>query len=198
MLATGSPPWHRSRAMTRPPFPFPSVVLAAALAALLLAACTSVGSAGNGATTGRAEPPRKVLQGSIVYRERVALPDNAQVKLQLVDGARGTPNPAVAAETTFAAAGRQVPVPFSLPLDGVKTEPGRTYALQAYILVDGKIRYVMPGRVTIDPNALPTTLSVLMVPGSDDLPVADSPAPPSAAKPPSRSTLPRGSQNRAK
>jgi putative lipoprotein len=167
------------------------VATLAAVAAVLLPACTSV----EPAPAAAAAAPRKVLQGSVIYRERVALPDNAQIKVQLVD-ATTSAAPAVFAETTFAAAGRQVPVPFSLPVDNVKVEPGRVLALRATILVDGVTRYVTATRVNVDIQALPASVTILVAPGTAEPAATDSPAPPGAMRPPApqRPAQPRGSQ----
>ena len=176
-----------------------SVTLAVVLAGALIASCTTVDTApaGTDATPGRAQPDARVLQGSVLYRERVPLPQHAEVRVQLVDVA-STParTLTVLAETTFATAGRQVPVPFELRLDPTKLEPGRSYGLRAYILVDGKVSYVTATRVNVDPQAPPVSVSILLMPGSSDPVVVDSPPPPGSMRPPaapSRSTLPRGS-----
>ena len=171
--------------MTRPPTHPLSVMLVAALAAWLVAACASVEPTG-GAPAKQAEAPPKVLKGSVLYREKATLPDNAQIKVQLVDA---TPSPSgaepvVLAETAFATAGRQVPVPYALRVDGVKAEPGRIYALRASILIDGKVQYITGSRVSVDVDMLPESVSILVRPGTVEPVAADSPAPPGAVKPP--------------
>src|SRR5438045_8048437 len=89
-----------------------SVALASALAGVLMSACTTVDSAPAGA--GRAEATTKVLSGSVLYRERIALPDSAKVRVQIFDGTPSESAPKVFAETTFATQGKQVPGPFAL------------------------------------------------------------------------------------
>ena len=182
-------------AMKRLSFRTPCGTIAFTLAALLLASCTTVEPAPAGAA--RAEATNtKVLNGSVLYRERIALPDSAKVRVQLIDGTPVEGAPKVFAETTFPSQGKQVPVPFALPFEPAKLDAGRPYALRAYILLDDKIAYVTRSRIHIDPNALPATVSILVVPGTADPVLADSPAPPGAvrANPPSRGTLPRGFQ----
>jgi putative lipoprotein len=175
-----------------------SAALAAALAAVMLPACTTIEPAPAAAgASGSATASRRVVQGSVLYRERAALPADAQVRVQLVDAVSKAPEVIVLAETTFGTAGRQVPVPFALPVDTAKLEPGRSYALRGYILIDGKVSYVTATRVNVDPHAPPAVLTLLLSPGTADPVMTDSPPPPSAfrpAAPPSRSTLPRGSQ----
>lgn len=140
-------------------------------------------------------PSPVVLNGSVIYRERDALPDNAQVRVQLVDATPGE-DTKVYAETTFATQGKQVPIAFALPVDLAKLEAGHLHALRAYILVDGKIAYVTRARVNVDPKAIPASLSILLTPGSSDPVGADSPAPAGApkAQPPTRRQGPRGAQ----
>ena len=140
-------------------------------------------------------PTSAVLKGSVLYRERDALPDNAQVRVQLVDAMPGEETK-VYAETTFATQGRQVPIAFTLPVDMTKVDTSHSHMLRAYILIDNRIAYVTRGRVNIDPKAFPATVSILLMPGNADPEVADSPAPPGAFKPPApaRRTGPRGAQ----
>ncbi|MEO8487082.1 MAG: YbaY family lipoprotein [Betaproteobacteria bacterium] len=169
----------------------------AALAAVALAACNSVEPAPAAAATTpspRAEAPRNALQGSVIYRERVALPAQAQVKVQLVDTVSDPRLAVVVAETTFASAGRQVPIPFTLPLDVAKFEPGRAYVLRAYILIDGAIQYVTSTRVNVDPRAPPASVSLLVTPGTQEPEIADSPAPPGAVQNAGPGRAPRASQ----
>jgi putative lipoprotein len=167
-----------------------TVSLAAALAAVMLPGCTTVEPAPATAAAAAARP--KVLQGSVLYRDKAALPDDAQVRVQLVD-VQAEPQPAVVAETVFASAGKQVPLPFSLPIDPARVKEGRSYAVRAYIAFGGSTRYVTTARVNVDPQALPESVAILVSPGAADKPVADSPPPPGAVRAPSRSTLPRGS-----
>jgi putative lipoprotein len=163
-----------------------------ALASSLVAAILAVAAAAQAADA----PPSLVLNGSVLYRERDALPDNAQVRVQLVDATPGE-EPKVYAETTFATQGKQVPIAFSLPFDPSKLDPGHLYALRGYILIEGRIAYVTRARVIVDPKALPAAMSILLVPGNADPVVVDSPAPAGAVKAPSAPTRrsgPRGAQ----
>lgn len=176
------------------------VAVAAAVAAVAVPGCTTMEPApgASSAATAGAQASRRVLQGAVLYREREALPTDAQVRVQLVDVVSKAPDVVVVAETTFGAAGRQVPVPFALPIDTSKLEPGRSYALRGYILIDGKVSYVTATRVNVDPSAPPATVTLLLAAGKEDAAATDSPPPPGAIKPaaPSRSTLPRSSQQR--
>lgn len=191
----------RAAVTTRFPPRTLSLTLAAALAAVMVSGCTTIEPAAGtqGAASGSAPSSSRVLHGSVLYRERVALPSDAEVKVQLIDAVSNPPEVKVLAETTYRTAGRQVPVPFALPLDASKLEAGRSYGLRAYILIDGKVSYVTATRVNVDPQAPPASVGILLAPGTADPAFADSPAPPGALRPPSapsRSTLPRSSQQR--
>ena len=179
-------------AMNLPSLRSLSVALASALAGVLMSACTTVDSA----PPGRAEATTRVLSGSVLYRERTALPDGAKVRVQIFDGTPSEAAPKVFAETTFPTQGRQVPIPFALTFDPAKLDPVSSYAVRAYILLDDKIAYVTRTRIHVDPNALPATMTILVTPGTSDPVFADSPARPGPGRgsAPSRSTLPRGSQ----
>jgi len=172
--------------------------LASALAATLLPAYATAQPAPAPASAKGAETNASVLRGSVIYREKDALPDNAQVRIRLVDATPSEEAPKVYAETTFPTQGKQVPIPFALPIDHAKLDAVSGYALRAYILLDGKIAYITRSRVTVDPKAIPAALSILVVPGNDDPVVADSPAPPGSVKPPAppRSTRQRGQTQR--
>jgi putative lipoprotein len=181
-------------AMKRPPLRTLSVTLASALGAmLLLPVCATVEAQPAPAAAGRTDASGSVLRGSVVYREKDALPDNAQVRVQLVDATPSESAPTIHAETTIPTQGKQVPIAFALPFDPAKLD-APAYTLRAYILLDGKVAYVTRGRVNVNPKAIPASVSVLVVPGNADPVVADSSPPPGAVKAPSppRRTNQRG------
>jgi putative lipoprotein len=61
------------------------------------------------------------VSGTLTYRQRIALPEDAMLNIWLVDMARADAAATVLAHHTFAAAGRQVPLHFTMavPLAGV-------------------------------------------------------------------------------
>lgn len=90
------------------------------LAMLALGACDSMTS-----TT-------KSISGTVTYRERMALPPNAEVEVKLVDVSLADA-PAVTIAETKIKPERSVPVPYALEFDPAKIETGHTYALTARI-----------------------------------------------------------------
>jgi heat shock protein HslJ/uncharacterized lipoprotein YbaY len=99
--------------------------LAAALATLV--ACTAPGGKAGDALS---------IKGELSYRARIALPPDSRAVVALKDVSR--PDGPVVAETRFDLSGRQVPIPFELPVDRAKLDDGRRYALRGAIFAGGK------------------------------------------------------------
>jgi putative lipoprotein len=79
----------------------------------------------------------RTLHGSILYRERIALPPDARVEVQLLDVSRADAPSGAIAQTSFRPRG-QVPIAYRLRFDADRLKPRRSYALRATISVDGK------------------------------------------------------------
>lgn len=100
------------------------VALAASLAACT--ATTSLPDSDAAATVANAS-----LSGSVTYRQRIALPPEAVVEVQLQDVSRADAPAAVVAQQTIPTEGRQVPIPFSLSYDPSAIQAGRRYVVRA-------------------------------------------------------------------
>ena len=81
-------------------------------------------------------PDPRMVTGTITYRERIALPKNAIVNVQLQDVSLQDVAATVIAETTITTPG-QVPIPFEISYDQSGIVPQNTYAIRATITVDG-------------------------------------------------------------
>jgi len=99
-----------------------------ALVGFVLVCC-----AAGGARTSQTSGEGGVLRGSVAYRERMALPSDAVLEVELVDVSRQDVNAPLIAETTVFPEDRQVPLPFELRYDPTKIQPNRSYALRATI-----------------------------------------------------------------
>lgn len=109
----------------------------------------------------------KMLTGEVLYRERIAMPPNAKVKIELADVSLADAPAAIVAEQEVANAG-QVPVKFELRFDSAAIQPGHTFALQARITVNNELWFLNDERHQIDPlTAGPQTVVVKMVRQSD-------------------------------
>jgi len=83
-----------------------------------------------------------VVSGTVAYRERMAMPENAVLIMQLQDISTGGAAPEVIAEQRYTFAGHQVPLPFELHYDAGKIDSAHTYALSARISVGGQVIFL--------------------------------------------------------
>lgn len=82
-----------------------------------------------------------MLMGTVNYRERMALPPNATVLVQLVDiSLADAPAQVIAEDRITGAAGSSIP--YRLRFDITKIEPRRTYALQARISDGDRLLFI--------------------------------------------------------
>ena len=98
-----------------------------------------------------------MLTGTVTYLQRIALPPNAVIDVQLQDvSLQDVPATVIAAER-YVAAGRQVPFPFELTYDPAGIDPKHTYAVAARITVDGKLRWINTQRYPVLTGGAPVT-----------------------------------------
>ncbi len=91
----------------------------------------------------------RTLHGSILYRERIALPPDARVEVQLLDVSLADAPSRVIAQTTFRPRG-QVPIAFRLRFDDDKLRPRHSYALRATISAGGKLWFTSTSRHAVE------------------------------------------------
>jgi len=120
----------------------------------------------HGAGAGRAEDSG-VVSGTVAYRERMAMPENAVLTMQLQDVSNSAAPPVVIAEQRFTFAGHQVPLPWELHYDTAKIDPAHTYALSARIAVAGQVMFLNSTTYKVITHGNPTKvdMSVQMVEG---------------------------------
>ncbi|AZO69149.1 MULTISPECIES: YbaY family lipoprotein [unclassified Mesorhizobium] len=105
----------------------------------------------------------KTLKGEVMYRERIALPPNAVLSVQLADVSLADAPATVIGEHKVAPAG-QVPIKFEISFDPQVIRPGMTYALQARITVDDRLLFISDTRHQVDPlSNAPQTIMLKMV-----------------------------------
>ena len=83
-----------------------------------------------------------VVTGTVTYRQRIALPRQAVVQVQLLDVSKADAPAIVIAEQRIEPKGKQVPIPFSLDYAPAQIKENYRYAVQAKILLGGKLRYI--------------------------------------------------------
>jgi len=92
----------------------------------------------------------RTLTGEATYRERIALPPNAVLSVELADVSLADAPATVIGQRKIVPAG-QVPIKFEIGFDPTAIKPGRTYALQARITVDGRLLFITDTRHQVDP-----------------------------------------------
>ena len=122
-----------------------------------LAACstTSAVPAGGGASMVK-------VTGTVTYRERVALPPTAVITVRLVDVSRADAPAIVLGEQLMQAAGRQVPFPFEIPYDPARIEANYSYAVEARIEQDGKLRFISDRHYAVITRGAPTRVDIVL------------------------------------
>ncbi|MEZ9647818.1 YbaY family lipoprotein [Vibrio sp. 10N.261.52.C2] len=83
----------------------------------------------------------QVISGTVSYRERIALPENAVVTVTLEDISLADAPSTVIATQEFTTDGKQVPFAFELSYDNDKIKANHRYNMRASIHVDGKLRF---------------------------------------------------------
>ncbi|OEF04964.1 YbaY family lipoprotein [Vibrio genomosp. F10] len=89
------------------------------------------------------------ITGTVSYRERIALPENALVTVTLQDVSLADAPAVVIAKHRFETNGSQVPFNFDLAYDSNKIQQRHTYSVSARIEVDGKLRFITDTRYAV-------------------------------------------------
>lgn len=103
------------------------------------------------------------ITGTIAYRERVALPSEAVIDIQLQDVSIADIAAPVIAETMLNAEGRQVPVQFSLTYDPAKIDPSHRYSVRATIRSgDGMLMFTTAQSYPVLTAGAPSKVNLLL------------------------------------
>ncbi len=109
------------------------------------------------------------VSGTVSYRERLALPPDAVLEVQLADVSKQDVAATIVAETSVAAHGRQVPIPFVLPYDPAMIAVNHTYVVRAAIRSDGDLLFTSASHYPVITRGNPAKVDLLLV-------LADKPA----------------------
>ncbi|HFQ5193521.1 TPA: YbaY family lipoprotein [Vibrio vulnificus] len=84
----------------------------------------------------------QTISGTVFYRERIALPEDAAVTLVLEDVSLADAPAKVIAKHKFITNGKQVPLSFDLAYDSKKLIANHRYNVRARIEVNGRLRFI--------------------------------------------------------
>lgn len=107
----------------------------------------------------------QTLSGTVSYRQRIALPPNATLRLRLLDVSRADAPATTVTQKTVPITG-QVPIPFELTYRPETIQPQHTYILDARILVGGRVRWIPAQRTAVITGGKPTQVNILLRPAS--------------------------------
>lgn len=113
------------------PFRLLFAMVVAMLFAAVLTACGTEDSAATDSAAG--EPAMATLNGTVIYRERMALPVNATVNVRLLDVSRQDVPARVIDEVNIDTRGLSVPIPYTLEYDPEAIDERMSYAVRAEI-----------------------------------------------------------------
>jgi uncharacterized lipoprotein YbaY len=115
---------------------------------VLAAACASSGPA--------------QLTGTVSYRERIALPEGAVVRVTLLDvSLLDAPERVIAEQEIHPTT--QVPIPFALTYDRAAIDPGRRYGLRAIIAeAEGRVRWATAASHPVLTQGAPDTAAIVV------------------------------------
>ncbi len=126
-------------------------------ARILAATCLGLAVLGGGALVLSSTIPtqsvasEKTVRGNVVYRERIALPPEASLSIQLVDVSLADAPAEVIAEGHIDHL-QSAPIPFNLKFDQTKLLPNHSYALQARISAGDTLWFINDTRHDFDPE----------------------------------------------
>ena len=115
----------------------------------VLATALGLATLTGGCATEDVPPTLDALNGTVTYRQRIALPEEAVVQVRLLDVSRADAPSLVLSEANIETKGRQVPIPFVVHYDPAMIDPRLSYAVDAKILINGQIRWLSVTRVRV-------------------------------------------------
>ncbi|MDX8531407.1 YbaY family lipoprotein [Mesorhizobium sp. VK25A] len=92
----------------------------------------------------------RTIAGEVIYRERIVLPPDAVLMVELADVSLADAPATVIAKRRITLTG-QVPIRFDIGFDPKAIRKGRTYALQARITVDDRLLFANDVHHHVDP-----------------------------------------------
>lgn len=111
-------------------------------------------------STGQSQS-RSELMGTVTYRERMLLPRVANIRITLLDVADRTEHKVIV-EKLIPTYGRQVPIPFEVPLATESINPHHSYSLKAEILINGKIWFKTKRAIPVLTKGNPCEVDIVL------------------------------------
>jgi putative lipoprotein len=107
-------------------------------------------------------PAGATVAGTVAYRERIALPPTAVIRVQLADVSRADAPAVVLGEQVIEADGKQVPFAFEIRYDPAKIDPRMNYAVQARIEDGGQLLFINDQSYPVITRGAPARVDLLL------------------------------------
>lgn len=128
------------------------------IAVICLLAIASVGEAAAGQS---AAGPSQIT-GTVTYRQRIALPPSAMLRVQLQDVSRQDTAAAIVAEATMLTGGKQVPLPFAIAYAETAIDVKHTYSVRATIYAGDQLIWTSTTSNPVITNGAPTHVDIAL------------------------------------
>lgn len=109
-------------------------------------------------------PGGGTVTGTVAHQDRLILPADAVVAVQLVAVSRRDSPGRIVAQTTFTPMGRLAPLPFELRYPAEAVEPTRSYAVRATIRSGGFLLYTTDPHVPVITQGNPSHVKLRLIP----------------------------------
>ena len=111
--------------------------------------------------------PTASITGQVLYRERMALPPDAVVRVWLETAAEPERPARRVAEITVPTEGKQVPIPFALPYDPARISPAKPYLVRATIRSDDQVLFASRGGYPVLTRGAPSKVEIVVEPAGN-------------------------------
>ncbi|WP_168189646.1 YbaY family lipoprotein [Limnobaculum zhutongyuii] len=102
------------------------------------------------------------VSGSVIYRDRMALPEKATITVTLADVSLADAPAKVLSTVTIPSEGKQVPFMFKLPYNNQQLAGAQRVSLFATISVDGKLLYTTTTMNEVLTNGQPAHADLIL------------------------------------
>jgi putative lipoprotein len=103
------------------------------------------------------------VTGSVMYRQRIALPPGAVLQVRLEDVSRQDIAAETIAELVAPTRGRQVPLPFVLEYDPARIVASHAYSIQASLRLDDRLLFTTDTAHPVITAGAPTDVTIMLV-----------------------------------
>jgi len=128
----------------------------------LVVAIVAIGACSHPSQSAPDSGVASAVTGTVGYQQRVSLPADAVVELSVVDAAAADSTSRVLATATVSAAGRQLPLPFSVPFDASRVRKQHLYTLRADIRSGSEMLFTTDIARAVITQGNPTNVDLLL------------------------------------